>query len=149
MKSIILLLLAPLLFAFACSKTKVDIEQEKADLLDTDRAFAAASIEKGAAEAFRMYLTEDALQLPQGGAPLMGRESIYQNMAKSTLDYTLAWTPQQAEVARAGDMGWSWGLYKMNWVDKDGEPKESNGKYLNIWRKMDDGSWRVVVDMGN
>lgn len=149
MKSAIVYLSLTVLLFVACGGPAVDIEQEKSKLLETDRAFAQASMENGAAEAFKMFLAEDAIQMPQGGTPLIGRNAIYESMSKSTVEYTLAWSPEKAEVALAGDMGWTWGYYNMNWVDDNGEPKISRGKYVNIWRKMDDGSWKVIVDMGN
>ncbi len=149
MKSAIAFLFIALILLIACGGPPVDYEKERSILMETDVAFANASIEKGAAEAFRMYLTEDALQLPMGNPAIEGRESIYTSMSKSTTEYTLAWKPERAEVSRATDMGWTWGIYTMTWYDENGQEQSRDGKYLNIWRKMEDGSWKVVVDMGN
>ncbi len=75
--------------------------------------------------------------------PVTGREAITESMKG---DYTLAWEPQRAEVARSGELGWTWGTYSV--VLPDGETS-SRGKYLNIWVKNETGQWRVAVDMGN
>ena len=32
---------------------------------------------------------------------------------------------------------------------KDGKPVIEYGKYTSIWKKQADGSWKVVLDMGN
>jgi ketosteroid isomerase-like protein len=32
---------------------------------------------------------------------------------------------------------------------KKGKPVTFYGKYTSIWNKQKDGSWKVVVDMGN
>jgi len=34
-------------------------------------------------------------------------------------------------------------------VDKDGTPIFAKGKYTTIWKLQKDGSWKVVLDMGN
>lgn len=116
-------------------------------LLETDRRFAAMSVQLGAAEAFRRYLTADALQLPHKQRPLRGRDAIYKSMHGA--NYTLNWTPEHAEVAASGELGYSWGRYTVSWPTPEGERKTSHGKYLNVWRKQADGGWKVLVDMGN
>jgi ketosteroid isomerase-like protein len=46
-------------------------------------------------------------------------------------------------------MGYTWGTYLvMKKDEEDGEP-HSYGKYMNIWKKQPDGSWKAAVDMGN
>lgn len=136
-----------LIILIGCSG-KIDVEKEGAALLDADRQFAKASVERGAAEAFRMYLTEDALQLPAGANPIEGRENIYQGMIDMPEDAVLEWEPQGGEVARSGELGWTWGNYILSFRDSAGELKKSHGKYLNVWKKQE-SQWRVLVDIGN
>jgi len=137
------------LFVFWGCGTAIDIEKEQENLIQTDKDFSQASIEKGTAEAFKMYLTEDAIQLPTRSNPIIGRDAIFENMSKSDSNYMLAWDPQAAVVAQSGDLGYTWGFFTMSWTDENGETKKSPGKYLNIWKKQADGSWKVAVDMGN
>lgn len=147
-----LYLMVLLLFEFflidACQKA-VDVKTEQEKLLQTDRNFAAYSIENGAAEAFNKFLTEDAMQLPAGRKPIFGRNTIYQGMAKNQDKYVLAWKPQQAEVARSGEIGYSWGTYTFSYTTADGDSLTEYGKYVNIWKKQEDGNWRVYLDTGN
>ena len=126
----------------------VDVELEQRRLLETDQAFAEAAFTDGAPEAFRQYLAEDALELPDGDLPLAGRDEIYAAMlADPELDLT--WKPAAAVVARSGELGYTWGTYWSSWADEEGNPVAAEGKYLNIWRKAPDGRWQVVVDMSN
>lgn len=136
-----------LIMAAGCA-SKIDTENERKVLLETDREFAETSIEVGAAEAFRMYLTEDALQLSAGANPIEGRENIYQGMRDMPEGSVLEWEPQDGQVAQSGEWGWTWGKYIFSFKDSAGELKKSYGKYLNVWQKQD-GKWRVLVDMGN
>jgi len=136
-----------MLFLFGCVAV-TDTDAEKAKLLQTDREFAEQSIQAGAAEAFRMYLVKDALQLPAGSNPRFGRDTIYQTMKAAGDGYTLAWEPQDGEVAVSGDFGYTWGNYTLSWEDSSGAKQANYGKYLNVWKKQN-GQWRVLVDMGN
>jgi ketosteroid isomerase-like protein len=132
-----------------CSCVSVtDTAEEKAKLLQTDREFAQKSIEAGAAEAFKMFLLENALQLPAGTNPRFGRENIYQTMKAAGEGYTLAWEPQNGEVAASGEFGYTWGNFTLSWEDSGGTKQAHYGKYLNVWKKQD-GQWKVLVDMGN
>jgi ketosteroid isomerase-like protein len=127
----------------------VDVKREAARLLETDREFAAASLEHGAADAFRMYLDEDAIMFSGGRHPVRGRDSIYNVMKTGGDGYVLEWTPRAADVARSGEMGWTWGEYVVSSPGDGGNRPLSWGKYVNVWRKNDAGEWKVVADIGN
>jgi len=134
---------------FSGCESAVDIKAEAKRLLETDREFARVSVDSGAAEAFRGYLTEDALQLSHGRNPVQGRDQIHLLLLKSRGDYVLDWEPREAHVARSGDLGWTWGIYTLSYPDESGIIRKQGGKYLNIWQKQTDGNWKVRVDMGN
>jgi len=141
----VLFLLSALLFS--CSNS-VDVIKESQILLETDKEFAQMSLDKGAAAAFEFYMTEDAMVLPHKGNPINGRDGIVKAFGDDPDAFTLAWTPQKAEVSSSGDMGWTWGKFKQT-LYADGDDVISYGKYLNIWEKQNDGSWRLIIDMGN
>ena len=126
---------------------QVDIEAERKKLLDRDYEFARTSVKKGPAAAFYLYLADNAMQLPEGSLPISGRSAIYETMKGD--HYDLLWTPVKAEVARSGELGWTWGKYVVVVRNDDGTETKMFGKYLNIWRKQADGRWKVIVDMGN
>ena len=70
-------------------------------------------------------------------------------MKENQGDYTLDWSPQYAEVAKSGELGYTWGTYSLTYMDQNGEEQKSYGKYLNIWKKQADGNWKVAIDIGN
>lgn len=145
-----LLLLLLLCIGIGCTPATptVDVVAEAQVLLETDVAFAEVSKAHGAAEAFRQYLAEDGLGFPSGSHVIRGRDTIYERM-KATTTGQLLWEPQHAEVALSGDLGYSWGTYTYETPDADGTPNISYGKYVNVWRKQADGSWKVIADIGN
>lgn len=114
-------------------------------LFETDRAFSKMSEEKGVEAAFAYYMMPNAMQLTQGQLPITGSENISQAMKPGDPEEKLTWTPKGGKVAESEDLGYTWGIYEV----RIGEKKLFEGKYLNIWAKQPDGSWRVEVDMGN
>lgn len=87
--------------------------------------------------------------LSDGENPTTGRETIFEGMSKGNPDNVLIWEPQKAQVAKSGDLGWTWGTYEYPVMEADTVKSVSHGKYLNIWEKDADGNWKVAVDMGN
>jgi ketosteroid isomerase-like protein len=116
------------------------------ELLKTDRDFSIMSVTQGAPAAFKHYLVEGAIMLPNNALPQLGIDRIYQAMAG---DYTMRWSPEAGQVSKSGDLGYTWGHYVSEFMGDGGKKIVEKGKYLNIWAKQKDGTWRVKVDMGN
>ncbi len=134
---------------FSSCKSSIDVNAESKKLLETDQKFSRTSIAKGSAEAFNLFLTDDALELPAGNFPIIGRSNIYDSMKVGQHEYELSWVPQKAEVAMSGELGYTWGKYMVKYNDEKGNEITSHGKYLNVWKKQPNGEWKVAVDMGN
>jgi ketosteroid isomerase-like protein len=126
-------------------------ERARTSLLERDLEFANAVAERGLAEAYRLFLAEDAVQLPDGDWPVRGRKTIYQQIQDATQDsdFLLSWKPVAAEVSVSGDLGYTWGTYWLESLDETDEPLVIEGNYLNVWRKSADDVWEVVVDISN
>jgi ketosteroid isomerase-like protein len=115
-------------------------------LFETDRAFARLSDRTDPGTAFAAYMAPDGMMLPRSSeGAVEGYDAVMDVFGDGDPGYRLLWQPRMAEVAAAGDMGWTWGQYQ---VVVDGETV-STGKYVNVWKKQADGSWKVRVDMGN
>jgi len=134
----------------ASGPTVMNKEAAARQLLERDAEFAATAYAQGVAEAYQQFLAEDAVQLPDGGYPIDGREAIYENIV-ATLDgedFSLTWEAVDAVVSDSGDLGYTWGTYFFEGIDEQGESFGSEGKYVNIWRKSDD-VWKVALDVSN
>jgi ketosteroid isomerase-like protein len=119
----------------------------KALLFDLEARFAKATAE-GGGKAFATWFAEDGVSLANGQTPVRGREAIAGQATWLAKDYQLTWTPTDAVMSPAGDMGYTWGHYEGRSHDSDGNAKVTSGRYLTIWRKGKDG-WKVVVDTSN
>ncbi len=128
----------------------IDLEQERESLLQQDLRFADVAYAEGVAEAYRRFMAEDAIQLPDGDLAIDGRDAIYANMLAITegLEFSLTWEPIKAEVAASGDLGYTWGIYYYESLDEIGAPFVAEGKYVYLWRK-NGGRWELILDITN
>jgi ketosteroid isomerase-like protein len=124
------------------------IKPGKSLLFDLETKFAQETA-NGGGKAFASCFSEDATTLSNGQAPVHGREAIARQATWLAKDYQLAWTPTDAVMSAAGEMGYTWGHYEGRSRDADGNAKVTTGRYMTIWRKERDGSWKVLLDASN
>lgn len=116
------------------------------ELLQADRAFAARSLAKGAPEAFAQFFDEDGLQL-SGNGEATGPEAVRRALASGP-PLLLSWEPRYAEVFAPGFWGWTWGDWQAHEPGAGGR-RVAQGRYVNLWKKQPDGSWKVRLDIGS
>ena len=121
------------------------VQPGKALLYDLEAKFAKATAE-GGGKVFATWFAEDGTSMGNGQAPVHGREAIAKQTTWLAKDYQLLWTPTDAVMSPKGDMGYTWGHYEGRSHDADGNSKVTTGRYLTIWRKEPDGSWKVMLD---
>lgn len=122
----------------------------RAELLRTDAAFAALSAARGPAEAFGAYLADDAVEIENGGDFLRGKAAIVAGLVpKPGKTLTIRWEPVEADAAAGGDIGYTYGRCTIEIGGGDAAAKTVRCKYMTVWRKQPDGSWKATVDMGN
>ena len=95
------------------------------------------------------YYAADAVVMPPNIPALNTKEAIrglWQSMLGSP-GFSGGWTPTRVDVARSGDLAYVTGNYEFTEKDAGGAPMTDKGKYLEVWKKQADGSWKCVVDM--
>lgn len=127
--------------------TDSTVKPGKMVLFDLDARFAKDVLERGGA-AFADWFAEDGVALNNGATPLIGKVAIVKSAAWLPKDYQLTWTPTDALMGPSGDMGYTWGHYEGRSKDANGNPVLTSGRYITMWRKGSDGSWKVVLDAG-
>lgn len=119
---------------------------EKIKMMDADKAFSKLSEEKGMESAFMEYIDSNGVLLRPNQLPIVGANAIYYLSMQLDNEYTLVWEPKGVDIAQSGDLGYTYGVYKM-------QPKSIGsimyGTYVSIWKKQNDGSWRFVLNSGN
>jgi ketosteroid isomerase-like protein len=111
--------------------------------------FMKAALDKGS-QGYMSYYADDAVELPNGAAVIQGKLNIAKGMAfLDDKNNRLTWSPLAADISDSGDLGYTYGTYEFHSENKEGKPSVEYGKYTSIWKKQKDGSWKVVLDMGN
>ncbi|MCB1183915.1 prolyl oligopeptidase family serine peptidase [bacterium] len=123
----------------------------EAALLDADRRFAADVAAAAAADRATVWagwFAADGRQVVPG-AVVSGRDAIVALMAPvfGAPGSGLAWAPDRAVAAGGGDLGWTSGRYVATHAGPDG-PVRSEGRYVTVWRRQPDGTWKVDLDTG-
>ena len=97
------------------------------------------------------FYADDALILPDKAPALRGDENIRKNWAPllALPGPGLSWQTSALQVARSGELAYETGAYVFVTTDKKGKSTDYKGKYLVIWKKQTDGSWKVAVDTDN
>lgn len=116
-----------------------------------DLDFCAATKAKGL-DGWMSYFAEDATAFPSGKPLIHGKAALreyYGAAIFSTPGITIDWRPVKSDAAASGDMGYTIGTAEFRWPDKDGKTVTRPGKYLTVWKKQKDGTWKVVADLGN
>lgn len=136
-----------LVLSISCQAARPDRSHEAAALLETDRAWAAAAAAGDAAK-LSSFWADDAVNLFPGRPVAHGldeiRALVRQN--RSRPGFALSWEPNVAEVAASGDLGYTWGPFRLSVDGTDGRPVVRQGNYLCIWRKQSDGAWKCTVE---
>jgi ketosteroid isomerase-like protein len=114
-------------------------------LLELEAKFAE-SVAAGGGKAFASWFADDAVTLGNGHPPVIGKTAIAAQAQWDPKDYQLTWVAQGAQMGPSNDMGFTWGHYDGSGKDAHGQPITHSGRYMTIWKKMSDGSWKVMLD---
>ncbi|HXF14910.1 MAG TPA: SgcJ/EcaC family oxidoreductase [Terriglobales bacterium] len=94
------------------------------------------------------YYAETAEMFAPNAPAASGKDAV-QKLCASMLrmpGFALTFTPSKIEVARSGDIAYETGAYEMTVNDKKGKPQTVKAKYVVVWGKQADGSWKALVD---
>lgn len=128
---------------------RVDVAKERKALMDADTQFARDTAERGV-EGWVSWFTDDGTMYPPARDAIEGRAAIREQMGdlydprSGQGGLRLDWQPIRAEVSESGELGWTTGTSKL--VTTGGMRQ---GRYITVWRKQADGSWKVWADLGN
>ncbi len=64
-------------------------------------------------------------------------------------DSSISWQANKVEVARSSDLAYIQGIYQLTTKDAAGNPSIDRGKFVEVWKKQPDNSWKVVSDIFN
>jgi ketosteroid isomerase-like protein len=137
------------LVSFAYAPSIEPTHDSAAMLRQMEGEFMKAAADRGSA-GYMSYYADDAVELPNGANAIQGKVNIAKGMGfLDDKNNHLTWNPVGADISSSGDLGYTYGTFEFSAIGKDGKPVVDHGKYTSIWKKQKDGSWKVVLDMGN
>ena len=118
-------------------------------LLTADQAFNDATAARGL-EGFLSFLADDVATLRPDRPVLTGKKALAEAWSPLLTNPVLSirWKPLTGSISTGGDLGYTIGGYEITRSDDQGKRITGTGKYLTIWRRQADGSWKVAFDSG-
>ncbi|MBS1858855.1 MAG: nuclear transport factor 2 family protein [Acidobacteria bacterium] len=104
------------------------------------------------ADQFVSHYADNAIVLEPNAPAVAGKEAIKESLKPMMADpnYAMSFEPTKVEASKGGDMVYVIGTYSMTMSDeKTKQPVTDKGKYLTVYMKQADGSWKAVADMSN
>ena len=132
----------------ACTTPKPPDDAKAIREAESARTRAATSKDL---EAFVAFYTDDASVLTPNAPIFTGKQPIKDGLKPMLADpqFSLILMPTRVEISKSGDLAFTQGPYKMTFSDIRGNKFEDEGKYLTVWRKLPDGTWKAVEDTMN
>ena len=123
---------------------------DEASLRNADLQWSRAADAQTAGQ-FVAFFADDATFLPPNVPAMTSKEDIQRWMSNlmASPGFALSWQPTKVGVSEGGDLGYTTGMYQLKLTGPKGQPVSDQGKYLTVWKKRADGSWRVVADTFN
>ncbi len=129
---------------------QIDLEAERAAILEIWPQYTS-SLNSGDIDSWISLWTDDGVQMPPNEPLLNGRDQI-RTRNKAVLDRFIfdMRSINIEEVSIAGDWAFAWGTYSATLTPKEGsETIPIDGKYMTIFQKKSDGSWKIHRDIFN
>lgn len=111
------------------------------------QAYASKDIDKVTA-----YYSDDASVFIPGMPIITGKTNIVSKLGPLLGDknFSLNFATDNVVVSKSGDMAYSDGTYTMTSTDsKTKKAVSENGKFVTVYMKQVDGSWKAVADINN
>lgn len=139
--------LALCLGSAACSSTPAALSQADVDAIRAaSRAYTQAALEKDWAR-WANYFEPDGKFLTPNAPILEGVQAIEKWGAAFPPIRSLVIEP--IEIEGRGDTAWTRGRYSLVMAPPGQGEVSDTGKYMEIWRKQADGSWKLRRDIFN
>lgn len=132
----------------AALATGIDASAKGLAKLDDDWSKAAATKDTDRVASF---YAEDAVAYPPNEPMTVGRAAAKKVWATYFADpsFTISWKTVHAGVSKSGDLGFTTGTYEDSYKTPDGKVVTEKGKYVCVWKKQKDGSWKAIHDTWN
>ena len=98
---------------------------------------------------FATFYADDATVMLPNEPPIKGMDAIKAVLTPMMQDpnFSLSFTTDKVEVS--GILAYTQGAVTLKTTARDGKQFADTGKYLTVWKKQADGSWKAIEDIFN
>lgn len=137
-------ILITIIMTSCSSSDNVSKKNSLKEIMKEDIAFSDYASRNGFFNAFMKFAADDIVKLGEGHFPIIGKAALERSFEGRPGTKNLTWYPVAGEMAESGDIGFTWGNWKLQKGDST-----FYGNYYTFWRKEKDGKWKVTLDGGN
>ena len=145
-----ILMIAALLIIMPSMAQTVDQKKEEKKLMELSRQWAKDVKGKDVGKIVG-YWSEDAVLMTPDQGTLKGRQQLTGMVEGATQipGFEVGWEPQEAHVARSGELGYVIAHKYVKIPDESGNLNTFYFVEVGIWEKQKDGTWKNTVDIYN
>ena len=149
MKRPLLLLICSLpLFLISCTQQQAEFDSASArKAIEDANAKMSSYAAKGESVEFANLYTDDAIVLPPNSTMVQGHDAIESYWASTLRLGKVNVKLNIKDVYGSGDIGVETGNYDLTIQPEGVPPILDHGKYMVIWQKQGDNSWKLKRDM--
>jgi ketosteroid isomerase-like protein len=114
-----------------------------------DAQFMRTANARNAAALVKAFYTRDAVLMPPNLAAAKGHAEI-QKVFQGLIDSGFTGIKlETTTIESSGDLAYGRGRYELSMEPPGGAPVQDVGKYIVVYRRQANGSWRAIADIFN
>lgn len=137
-----------LLVASGCAP-QIDVAAEEAAIRDAGDVGMLNAAKAKDVEGILSFYIDNASMLPPNAPIATGKEALRAIWTDLFANPSVTWRTTGVKVSQAGDLGYAMGTYEITMDDAEGEAATEIGKWVVVWEKQADGSWKQRVGIWN
>lgn len=129
----------------------VDLDKERATILEIDKQWATAVAEGRDVEHILSFWADDAKIFAPGTPLIEGKTAIRQFVQNSLAmpGFRLQWNTNEVVISSDGSFAYATGTNQTTLNDSQGKKVTIHGKAVTVWRKEPSGTWKCIIDIWN
>jgi len=128
--------------------SKIDLDALRKEIEVTNSKWSSA-VNSGDPSAIEECLDEGAIYLGPGAPAIFGKDAV---VAEAKTWIEAGATNESFEIIEVfgdGDIAYQVGAYSIDYPQEDGSLETDRGKFVDIFRRQEDGSWKARVSILN
>ena len=136
--------------AGVATATAADAGEARQAIEAANARFVEAVKRADTTDALAANYADDGIVMAPGAERWRGKDAIRKGFAgMSTATPVREFNLKTDDVVVGGDLAVETGTYEMTMQPRTGSEIKDKGKYLVVWKRQSDGSWKIIRDVFN